>query len=269
MLSGAMVPFYFGPPDRPVFGCYHEPRSGHGRRCGVILCPPWGHEYIYAHRAYRQLAVRLAQTGFPVLRFDYHGSGDSGGDDEPGGILPHLSDIATSVCEMRKRSGLAEVCLMGLRLGGTLSLMSGAERGDVAALVLWDPVVDGRSYLQEMKTVHRERLGSTRSKPARDKGDGASMEILGFRVPRSMLADLEKIDILAILRKPATNTLVIESDREGGRRGLREHLESTDTHVEYQQLPGPRIWLPDREGGLLVPHQVLQAVVAWISRVQV
>ena len=48
----------------------------------------------------------------------------------------------------------------------------------------------------------------------------------------------------------------------------REHLERIDTRVEYQQMHAPRIWLPDREGGLLVPNPILQAVVSWMSRVQ-
>ena len=262
-----MIPFYFGAPDRPLYGCFHEPRPGLQRTCGAILCPPLWHEYIYSHRAYRQLAVRLSRAGYPVLRFDYYGSGDSGGDEEQGEIPQRLTDISTAVSEMRSRSGLGKVCLLGLRLGGTLSMMSGAQRGDVEGLVLWDPVVTGRAHIKEMRTVHTERLGSL-SKPKHGIPAGMYGEILGYPLTRSIVADLENIDLLAIRRKPANNTLVIESDGAGDTGGLREHLKGTDTHVEYQELPSPRIWLPDREGGLLVPSQILQAVVSWISRVQ-
>ena len=268
MFDGEIVPFYFGTAGRLLYGCYHEPRSGPRRNCGVILCNPMGHEYINSHRAYRQLAARLCHVGFPVLLFDYYGSGDSGGDDEEGGIPQRLTDISTAICEIRRRSGVAKVCLMGLRLGGTLSMMAGAERGDLEGLVLWDPVVNGRVYIHEMKTVHKEILGYSLSKPKHGTKNGTDVDILGFPLAHSLFADLEKIDLLAIRRKPAKNTLVVESDEEAGKRGLREHLESTDTQLEYQQLHGPRIWLPDREGGLLVPNQILQAVVSWISAVQ-
>jgi len=263
-----MVPFYFGGPDRPLYGCYHEPRPGPGRGCGVVLCPPLWHEYIYSHRAYRQLAARLGQAGFPVLRFDYFGSGDSGGDDDQGEIPQCLTDISTAVSEMRRRSGFARVCLVGLRFGGTLSMMSGAERGDLEGLVLWDPVVDGRVYLRQTRTVHEERLGRSLAKLKHGIRNGTNLEILGFPLTRSIAADIEHIDLLAIRRKPANNTLVIESDAEGDQGGLREHLERTAARVEYQQIHAPRIWLPDREGGLLVPNQILQAVVSWMSRVQ-
>jgi pimeloyl-ACP methyl ester carboxylesterase len=263
-----MVPFYFGPPHKPLFGCYHEPRSGHQRHCGVILCPPLAYEYINSHRAYRQLAVRLSHVGFPVLLFDFYGSGDSGGDDELEGIPPHLSDISTAIDEIRRRSGLAKVCLVGLRLGGTLSMMAGAERGDVEGLVLWDPVVDGRAYIREMTTVHQDVLGPSFSRPKLGTTNGTATEILGFALAHSLLADLESIDLLAIRRRPAKSTLVLESDGGGGARGLSEYLKSTETRLEYQLLPGPRIWLPDREGGLLVPAPTLQSIVAWIARLQ-
>lgn len=266
-IGGGMVPFYFGSPDKPLYGCYHEPRSGPDRGCGVILCAPLWFEYIYSHRAYRQLAARLCRAGFPTLQFDYYGSGDSGGDIEQGGLLQRLIDISTAIDEMRKRSGLAKVCLIGLRMGGTLSMMCGAERGDLEHLVLWDPVVSGKDYIREMRAVHTERLGWL-AKPKGGSPEGTYGEILGYPLTRSIVAELERVDIRAIRWKPANHTLAIVTSAKGGTGGLRKHLESTTTRLEYQELHGPRIWLPDREGGLLVPNQILQAVVSWMSGVQ-
>src|SRR5690242_1202032 len=135
------LPFYFGSPDEPLFGCYHAPRPGQERKCVVVICQPIGHEYIYCHRALRQLAVRLSDSGFPVLRFDYFGCGDSSGSTEEGGIRQWLRDISSAISEARHRAGVAQVCLVGFRLGGALSMITAAERGDIDSLVLWDPVV--------------------------------------------------------------------------------------------------------------------------------
>lgn len=263
-----MVPFYFGTPDKPLYGCYHEPQPGSGRGCGVILCPTLWHESIYSHRAYRQLAIRLSQVGYPVLRFDYYGSGDSGGDAEQESIPQHLADISSAIGELRRRSGLVKVCLMGLRLGGTLSMITGAERGDIEGLVLWDPVVNGGAYVHEMRTVHKELLGHWPSEPRHGTNNGAYTDILGFPITPSAFAQLEKIDILTVRRKPANHTLVIESDENERNGGLREHLQRSGTLAEYQHLLSPRVWLPDSKGGLLVPILILQAVLSWISRVQ-
>ncbi|HEV1995804.1 MAG TPA: alpha/beta hydrolase, partial [Candidatus Acidoferrum sp.] len=142
-----ILPLYFGLPETLLYGCFHEPHAGRSRDCAVVLCPPIGHEYVNSHRALRQLAARLSDAGFPVLRFDYFGSGDSSGDIEEGSIPQWLDDISQAILEIRRRTGLTSLCLAGLRLGASLSLLAAAERSDIASLVLWDPVVKGRSYL--------------------------------------------------------------------------------------------------------------------------
>jgi hypothetical protein len=119
-----------------------------------------------------------------------------------------------------------------------------------------------------MTTVHEDVLGPSFSRPKLGTTNGTATEILGFALAHSLLADLESIDLLAIRRKPAKSMLVVESDGGGGGRGLSEHLKSTETRLDYQLLPGPRIWLPDREGGLLVPAPILQAIASWIARLQ-
>ena len=57
-----MLPILFGPRDARLFGVFHgattTPRSE-----GIVLCQPIGHEYIRAHRTFRQLAVHLAGAG--------------------------------------------------------------------------------------------------------------------------------------------------------------------------------------------------------------
>src|SRR5690349_3433810 len=58
----------------------HSPRQAR-RRSGVLICPPFGHEYTHTHRTLRTLADALAARGFVTLRVDYPGTGDSVGDE--------------------------------------------------------------------------------------------------------------------------------------------------------------------------------------------
>ena len=74
------VPLYIGAGDAPRLAWYHAPEVRSGQ--GVVICPPLGHEYISAYRSLRELADRLAAAGVAVLRFDYHGTGDSAGEDD-------------------------------------------------------------------------------------------------------------------------------------------------------------------------------------------
>ena len=260
----AVLPFYFGSPDKPLFGCYHEPRTKL-RKCAVVICQPVGHEYINCHRALRQLAVRLCDAGFPVFRFDYYGCGDSSGNAEEGRIPQWVEDVSTAISEARRRTGFVQVCLVGLRLGGALSLMTGAQRGDLESLVLWDPVVNGTSYLEGLLLLQKEML-RFRPKPNREQKPQSHTDVLGFPLSDFLRAELEKINLLTIAREPAKNVLVIRSDQGGSTSGLENHLSRTGARLQYERFDAPQIWFPTVNGSLLVPSEILQAVVSWICR---
>jgi pimeloyl-ACP methyl ester carboxylesterase len=260
----SIEPFYFGDPEKLLLGCYHDPEPESARDCALLLCYPMGHEYIQFHRACRQLATLLAGAGFPVLRFDFYGCGDSSGECGEGRISQWLADIAAAISELRRRCDTGKVGLIGLRLGGTLSMMAGAERGDIDGMVLWDPVVNGKSYIHELKALHQEMLGIAH---LRAKADGLT-EILGFSLSDQMLADLGSIDLLAIRQKPANNVLLIDSHEKPQQGLLVEHLKSLRAQVKHLHLPHPQFWTWMEDfSHILVPHQLLQAVIRWLSEV--
>jgi len=258
------VPFHFGPAAQPLFGCYHEPDLARRRQCAVIICQPIGHEYINCHRALRQLAVRLAEVGFPVLRFDYYGCGDSSGNAEAGTISRWLEDISEAIFQVKQRSKLDTVCIAGLRLGGALAAMLGAERGDIESMLLWDPVVDGKSYLEDLQLVQKEQMRS-RPKPGRRERAQEHLEILGFPFTHALYSQVQEIKLRAITRRPAKNMFMIQSRTSDQGRGA-ELFNLTESNWEYQALPIPQIWLPTTNGSLLVPGQALQSIVSWTCR---
>ena len=265
-LAEKVVPFYFGSPDKLLFGCYHEPSLERRRKCAVVVCQPVGHEYINSHRALRQLAARLSDAGFPVLRFDYYGCGDSSGSREEGTILQWLEDISTAISEVRSRTAVVQVCLIGLRLGGTLAMIAAAERADLESMVLWDPVVSGKGYLDGLLRLQKEML-RFRPKPSSAQEPQGYLDVLGFPLSRFLRAELEKIDLPPIAVSPAKDVLVIQSDQTAGEANLKEHFSQTEARLEYQRFDGPQIWRPTSDGSLLVPSQILHSIVRWTHRV--
>ncbi|HEY5089012.1 MAG TPA: alpha/beta hydrolase, partial [Polyangia bacterium] len=90
----------------------------------MILCNPIGDDLIRAHRAFRHLAEALANSGFPVLRFDFDGTGDSAGDErDPDRVATWRADIKRAAAELRARSGVQALALVGLKLGATLATL--------------------------------------------------------------------------------------------------------------------------------------------------
>ena len=148
-----MNPFYFGTSAKPLYGVYYPPRGGTARDVGIVLCYPMGQEYMRAHRAFRQLSNLLARAGFHVFRFDYYGTGDSGGDADVGTLTQWQEDIRAAIEELKDTAGVQKVALVGLRLGASLATVAAAGRSDVASVTLWDPVTDGAGYLDELLAV--------------------------------------------------------------------------------------------------------------------
>src|SRR5579871_4621040 len=71
-------PIYFSSGGRQLFGWLH--RTGPGPRqsgLGMVICKPFGYEATCAHRSLGAFAQAAASAGFPTLRFDYGGTGDS------------------------------------------------------------------------------------------------------------------------------------------------------------------------------------------------
>jgi len=133
-----MMPFFFGPSSRPLYGIL-DPAVG-GGRTGVVLCQPSGPEYFYAHRSCRLLARTLAEAGVHALRFDPSGAGNSGGELEEVSADDWLTDVRLAIDELRSAAGVRSVTLVGLRVGCATALAAGLSDPDVEAFVLWDPL---------------------------------------------------------------------------------------------------------------------------------
>jgi uncharacterized protein len=259
--SKTVLPFYFGPTDRRLFGCYHEPTAGQMRDSNIVICQPIGHEYIYCHRALRQLATGLSDSGFPVLRFDYYGCGDSSGESEEGRLTQWLDDVSSAITEIRKITNNRKTCLVGVRLGAGLSYLTSAQRFDVGCVVLWDPVLSGNGYLKELYSLQKEAL-RLRPKPARQRSKTCT-EIIGFPLPVELATEIEALDLLLFLPKPGTTVLTIRSDELVDDDVLKQHLNNGGIACEYWRVNAPKLWRPTVDGNLLVPNQLLQSIQSW------
>jgi uncharacterized protein len=108
-----------------------------------------------SHRHFVLLARQLAEEGYPVLRFDYRGMGDSTGDSRS---FEHVSpDIgaAIDVLQMRLPS-VKRVALWGLCDGASAALLYCGERADprVAGLCLLNPWVRSEAGLAKTHLKH-------------------------------------------------------------------------------------------------------------------
>ena len=238
-----MKPFFFGDSQRPLLGLHHPPSRGARRRCAVVICNPFGQEYLRAHRALSELAHRLADGGFHVLRFDYYGCGDSAGESHEGTIEQWLRDIGAAADEVREASGSARVALVGLRLGASLAALLAAERKDIEHLVLWDPILDGAAYLRELQSSQEAWLRDHAHRGSPPRSAEPPREALGFPIAPGVAASLDRLR-LSGESWPASQVLV----------------------VDLRSFPGAPVWShADGLGRSLVPHGALESITSWLA----
>ena len=145
------------------------------------------------------LAARLAEAGFHVLRFDYFGTGDSGGEAWDGSPDLWLEDTAAAVEELRDMAGVRTVSLVGMRLGAVLAARLAASRRDIDRLVLWDPVISGAEHLGRLAEAHPRLGGAEEVAPDLAAAAGA-IDAEGF--PLSAVA-CEQVAAIDLLHAPA------------------------------------------------------------------
>jgi len=201
---------WFGPEDRPLFGWIHVPDRPGGQ--GVILCPSLGLEGEASQMAYRDLARSLADAGCTVLRFDYHGTGDSTGFlDDPGRLDEWMDDIAAGLSYLRA-AGASRLHLVGTRLGAALAVRASAAEDDIESLTLWYPWTKGSQFLRYQRALRR--LYAVSDDPTSRDG---STEIPGFVLGSDLAAELRGLDSSAPDLVLPKSVLVIDAaDPETG-----------------------------------------------------
>jgi pimeloyl-ACP methyl ester carboxylesterase len=259
------VPRYFGPPDARLFGWIHhaQSRADRPRRdVAVVVCNPIGDDYVRAHRTLRHLAEELVATGFPVLRFDFHGTGDSGGAErDPDRVAAWHRDVATAIDFAKAEHGVDRVAIVGLRFGATIAADVAATRGDVASVVLWHAFTTGEKFASETLKMHKmHRLLEPESFAAGPKSYPDGEEALGFFLTNQTLQDLKTVDLRALARRPAPHALVVDASNLPSDRPIVEKLEALGAQVEHRHMPGHKFLISIPHHSTL-PDEVIAQVV--------
>jgi pimeloyl-ACP methyl ester carboxylesterase len=253
-----MIAMMFGRAPNSLFGVYHPPRSQVARRSGIVLCYPFGQEYMRAHRAFRQLALLLSAAGFHVMRFDYTGTGDSSGDSMDASLAQWADDARIAANELKDSAELTRVSFVGLRLGAAVAALAAASRNDVDEVVLWDPPVDGAAHVSELLSGTHTQSDIPRIGPNR-----GVVGVFGFPVTPELRSEIEDLD-LRRLRAPSNSgslLLVSEERPEYGelrRRSARNAHEVVPLDGKWNEV--------DDYGGALIPVAQIRAIVAHLVR---
>lgn len=139
-----------------LFGILHRPVGVPEREVGVIFLSPGVKSRVAPHRLYVKMTESLLRQGYPVLRFDFFGLGDSEGELPEKELVDlyatvqdgrYIEDTLCAMDWMEQRLGKKQFVLAGL-CGGALTGLFAAAKDQRAqgVLGLGLPVaLDGRT----------------------------------------------------------------------------------------------------------------------------
>jgi len=192
-------------------------RAGHGARfalfypgagacrAAVLYLHPFAEEMNKTRRMAALQARALASQGVAVLQLDLHGCGDSSGDFGDATWDGWLDDVAHAAAWLRARCKVP-VTLWGLRLGALLALNHARRDPDIAALLLWQPVLSGASHLTQFLRlrVAGDMLGNAVSaggtaalRAALTKGE--SLEVAGYSLSPGLALGMETAEAAGLV----------------------------------------------------------------------
>ena len=230
-----------------MFGLFHPSAQGSKPAAGVLICPPFGWEDHCSYRSRRAWAEHLANEGYPALRIDFPGSGDSAGGPGDADRLGAWSAAAGDAAGwLRAQTDCERVVAIGIGLGGLIACLAVSSGEPIDDLVLWAVPARGRRLVREQRAFAKLNQNEPGQDPAADAGANApkmpmadgSLEAGGFLLSGETVAALDALDLseMPIPEASRRRVLLLERDQIGFDRQLGDHLERSG--VATSEAPG-------------------------------
>ena len=255
--------FFRGEKDQRLYGCTYLPEvalKAPQRSCGVVVVSAVGRERLRCYHESANLARELAAHGYPVIRFDYRGEGESSGSFAESTVTTRLEDIATAATELRRRAGVEEICLLGFRLGSLLAVLAAGDLG-IQRMILCDPVCNPRQYAKGMLRsnilLQSQYFGKVSKKEAALREEllrGGTVSVYGFNLGQPFLEQLERTDPAPHLTRFAGKAalLYMSARQAPPRRDLSRWRDALSTGGQCETIctvlafswASRKVWMP-------------------------
>ena len=240
------------------FGWFH-PAS---KDVGVVICNAYGHEDLSTHKGVRLMAESFADAGFPSLRFDYDGTGDSlGRDRDVNRVESWLASVEAAVHWLRDTQHVTRVVLVGLRLGANFATLTAERLGTIDGLILLAPIVQGRNYLREMTALSGVVGGAP---DARLVSEAHGLEACGFVISQETQDAIKAIDLTKLTKAPAPQALVVSVPGQISSEKLGAHFDSLGCATTREDFDFYAEFLADATFAR-TPVEVIAKAKSWLE----
>ena len=252
--DGGKFTTWFGNEASPLFGTLHVPAGGTARG-GVVLCPPIGKEHVDSYRGLMLLAQKLCAQGMLVLRFDYLGTGDSSGEQTREDAVQIWESSVVEAAEFLQSCGVREITLVGLRVGALVATSAASRIRDMTTLVLWDPVIRGRTFVQQQKALNRLT--------AAPDADDPLIPLVGMSVHPLAAQRLSGMNLTALPIDPSIRVLVASRPEHADTARVRQLVESLS--ADHMNIDGQAPFIEPADFAVQIPWHTVSSLAQWIG----
>lgn len=192
--------------------------------CGVWHLPkaPTNKAIILAHGitadkdesgVFIDLAELLKDNGFAVFRFDFRGSGESGGKSVDLTIQGEIVDITAAINKV-KSSGYTQIGLLGASFGGGASILySSKQQEQIKCLCLWNPVLNyDHCFLHATTDWVKDKVGHMRQ-DFEEKG-WTTLGSAKFVIGKQLFAEMENLFPYKELKKITIPIVILHGTKD-------------------------------------------------------
>ncbi|MBO3809180.1 MAG: alpha/beta hydrolase [Candidatus Brockarchaeota archaeon] len=194
----------------------------------VVFCHGFTGNRIETHRLFVRAARKMSREGIAAVRFDFRGSGESEGEFEKMTVSSEISDLNGVLSFLLERSEVArdKIGVLGLSLGGAVSILTAVRNQSVKAVCTWSSPAEFRLISDGEKAFGMD-LKSILEKGYVDLPSG-------YRVGRDFFTDVLKHDILDSCSKISPRPLLIIHGSEDA------VVPVTHAHMLYDKAGEPK-----------------------------
>jgi len=245
--------FFFNSGGKNLYGNLHY-AAAPSRKFGWVFCDPFAEEKLWAQRILFNLARRFAGHGFPVIRFDYMGHGDSEGIFTDTSLASRIENILSAIAVMRERGEVEHIGLFGLRLGAALALKALQREASAEAVILWAPALNITDYIYDclrsnlttQMVVHQKVL-ETRDKLVRRMVAGETVNIDGYELPGILYKEGEALNREGLVPERPCKSFVLDIVRRQRPFGpdlqkFQEQWETRGGEIQVSQSVFDPFW---------------------------
>jgi uncharacterized protein len=232
--------------------------TGDRRDAGWVICHSFGMEQVFLQPVEVAVARQLAASGFSSLRFHSQGYGDSEGSTDDVRLESHVRDALDAMRVLVAETGVSKVGFLGGRFGGTVAALA-ACRSDAKALMLWEPISDGRRYMRELlriaamtEVATAARFKSSTQDAAKIFAETGIIDVQGYPLGRAVFEEVSAFDLLSAVvgfkgesvvvqispsskPRPELERLVARLDQMGGRTSLEILVDPEARRFGFQR----------------------------------